>query len=148
MRALSSARIPMRLGEGGWTLLAHWSDPPQALANFNPSGVATTLSSLLIVFCYRRNIFTGPVDLHENDDVFSRSDNFSWQGTTKSHSVIEEGSLPTQRTRVSRFDRLRRSTPSCFWTIWVLGVYLDEINKKNRPQSLRQMLVERTTETN
>ena len=84
MRALSSARIPMRLGEGGWTLLAHWSDPPQALANFNPSGVATTLSSLLIVFCYRRNIFTGPVDLHENDDAFSRPDtNFFLAGHYK-----------------------------------------------------------------
>jgi len=33
------------------------------------------------------------------------------RGTVQSHGGIEEGPLPTQHTRVSRFDRLRRSTP-------------------------------------
>jgi len=41
------------------------------------------------------------------------------RGTTQSHSGIEEGPLPTQRTRISRFNR-PSSPPSCFWTIWAL----------------------------
>jgi len=57
------------------------------------------------------------------------------RGTTQSDSGIEEGPLLTQHTRISRFDCLWQSTPSCFWTIRALVYlqYMDILPLINNP---------------
>jgi len=78
-----------------WQFSTH-SGSPQPLP---PQLTADVNHFVIVIIIYW---ISGPTcTVHENDDSFSRSKILRERGTTQFHRGIEEGPLPTQRTRMS-----------------------------------------------